>query len=62
MAGACSPESGGGLTTEAPDESVVFEHEQIEVFDADGRPVGPATGQHLPRGDTAEELLRDAAE
>lgn len=49
------------VDADSPGSTVVYETHTLEVLDNEGRPVGPATGEHLPQGDSDEELLLDAA-
>jgi hypothetical protein len=58
--GGCG-DDGQIVDADSPGSTVVYETHTLEVFDSDGHPVGPATGEHLPQGDSDEELLRDAA-
>lgn len=61
LAGGGCGDDGQIVDGDSPGSTVVYETQTLEVFDAHGRPLGPATGEHLPQGDSDEELLRDAA-
>lgn len=58
--GGCG-DDGQIVDADSAESTVVYETHTLEVLDAEGRPVGPAMGEHLPQGDSDEELLRDAA-